>query len=125
VMGIASAAGVPTGRVHVRGLLDTWDRAAVLGTASAFLAPSERSDWPWRVIEALSLATPVVAVDSPVHREVLVDAGLLVEREQLGSALARAVGEASDRLRVLSRDRAQAFSWRESAEQVWRLHADL
>jgi glycosyltransferase involved in cell wall biosynthesis len=122
---IASAAGLPAARLHVRGSLDAWDRAAVLGSASVFLAPSARSDWPWRVVEALTLGVPIVAADSPVHREVLVDAGLLAPTDALGEALAGAEGEASARLRVLSTDRAQAFSWRDAADQVWRLHADL
>lgn len=125
VVEIASAAGLPSRRVHVRGALETWDRAAVLGAASVLIAPSARSDWPWRVVEALALGAPIVAVDSPVHREVLVDAGLLVAPDAMGEAVARAVGEASARLRVLSTDRAQAFSWREAAERVWALHADL
>lgn len=125
VADLASAAGLAASRVHVRGALETWDRAAVLGGASVFVAPSMRSDWPWRVVEALALGVPVVAADSPVHREVLVDAGILVWQEELGAALVRAAGDAADRLRVLSRDRAQAFSWRESAERVWALHADL
>ncbi|MFG6403859.1 glycosyltransferase [Microbacterium sp. P04] len=125
VADIAAAAGLPEGRVHARGALDAWDRAAVLGSAMAFVAPSERTDWPWRVVEALTVGIPVVAADSPAHREVLADAGLMVAPADLGAALAQAVGETSDRLRVLSTDRAQGFSWREAAEQVWQLHAEL
>lgn len=33
--------------------------------------------------------------------------------------------ELADRMRVAGRDRARAFSWRDSAEKVWQLHADL
>lgn len=122
---LAASVGLPGGRVHVLARLDRWDRAAVLGSATAFVAPSARSDWPWRVVEALSVGVPVVAADSPVHSEVLADAGLITTPDAMGSALARAVGEASDRLRVLSTDRAQGFSWRETAERVWALHAEL
>ncbi|MFG6445028.1 glycosyltransferase [Microbacterium sp. P07] len=125
VADIAASSGLSEGRVHVRGSLDTWDRAAVLSAATVFVAPSARMDWPWRVVEALALGVPIVAADSAVHREVLVDAGLLPAPESMGDALAEASGAASDRLRVLSTDRAQAFSWREAAERVWALHADL
>ena len=33
--------------------------------------------------------------------------------------------ELRSRLGVLASDRARAFSWRDSAERVWQLHADL
>lgn len=122
---LAAVAGIPEGRVRVLGALDVWDRAAVIGSAIAYLAPSVRSDWPWRLVEALALGVPIVAADSPVHREVLADAGIVVSPADLGEALARAVGESVERLRVLSLDRAKGFSWREAADRVWALHADL
>jgi hypothetical protein len=31
----------------------------------------------------------------------------------------------SDRLSIAGHDRSRAFSWRDSAERVWQLHADL
>jgi hypothetical protein len=34
-------------------------------------------------------------------------------------------GALRERLSVLASDRARAFSWRDSAERVWQLHADL
>ena len=33
--------------------------------------------------------------------------------------------ELADRMRIAGQDRARAFSWRDSAERVWTLHADL
>lgn len=134
VADIAAAAGIPERRVHARGRLDLHDRAAVLGDARALVAPGRQAAFPWRVLEALSLGVPVVAAGSPVHAEVLVDAGLVVgdpgqdaDAEELGAALARAVADAdaAARLRVLAEDRARAFSWRGAAERVWQLHADL
>ncbi len=130
----AAAAGIPEHRVHVRGALDRYDRAAVLGEARAVVAPSRRLAFPWRVLEAFALGTPVVAAASPVHAEVIVDGGVFVgeveeetDAEALGAALTRAVtdADAAARLRVLALDRAKAFSWREAAERVWGLHAVL
>ncbi|MEU1972523.1 glycosyltransferase [Microbacterium sp. NPDC019599] len=126
---LASASGVPERNLHVRGGLDTADRAAVFGAAVALLAPSTRVGFPWRVVEALALGVPVIAVDSRVHRETIVDGGLIVEpdADALGVALASALGStaAADRLGVLSGDRGRAFSWRAAADRVWQLHADL
>jgi glycosyltransferase involved in cell wall biosynthesis len=125
VADLASAANVAESRVHVRGSLEPFDRAAVLGSARAFVAGSARSDWPWRAVEALAVGVAVVAVESDVHREVLADAAAFAPADELAAALTDALGDGGARLRVLSGDRAKAFSWREHAERVWALHADL
>ncbi|SFR95632.1 Glycosyl transferase 4-like domain-containing protein [Microbacterium sp. cf046] len=125
----AGAAGIPERSVHVRGALEAQDRAAVFGAAVAFVAPARRSALPWRVLEALALGVPVVAASSPVHDEVIVDGGILAEAEAdaLADALERALASTAsvDRLGVLAADRGRAFSWRESADRVWQLHAEL
>ncbi len=128
VVDLAAAAGLSASSVHVRGALDDADRGAVLGGAVAFLASGGRVAFPWRLVEALVTEVPVVAVDSGVHRDVLVDGGVLAPTaDALGAALADALASAQsvDRLGVLAADRGRAFSWRGAAEQVWTLHADL
>ncbi len=126
---LAAAAGIPERSLHVRGALAAEDRAAVFGGAVTYVAPAQRSVLPWRVLEALALGVPVVAASSPVHDEVIVDGGMLVDAsaEALGAALGEALGStaAVDRLGVLAADRGRAFSWRESADRVWQLHAEL
>lgn len=135
VAAAALAAGLRDGQVHVRGRLGDADRAAVLDAAVAYVAPSRRSAFPWRVIEALRLGVPIVAVASPDHREIIVDGGLVVgethaadtDADALAAALQRALAstEAADRLGVLAADRGRAFSWHEAADRVWQLHAEL
>ncbi|MFD4959977.1 glycosyltransferase [Microbacterium sp. NPDC058389] len=134
VADLASAAGIPERRLHVRGALGATDRGAVLGGAVALIAPSRRAAFPWRVVDALTLGVPVIAASSAVHDEVVFDGGALVAAsdhgelaEGLGAALAAALGStaAADRLGVLSGDRGRAFSWREAADKVWALHAEL
>lgn len=134
VADLAAASGVPERRLHVRGSLERADRAAVFGAALAFVAPSRRTAFPWRVIDALAIGVPVVAADSPVHREVIVDGGAIAEgadAEALAAAMADALVEAlsstaaAERLAVLASDRGRAFSWHEAADRVWHLHADL
>lgn len=70
---LAAAAGIPESHVHVRPALDPHDRAAVFGAAVAYVATAVGSAFPWRLVEALRLGVPVVAVDSAVHREVLAE----------------------------------------------------
>lgn len=122
---LASAAGLPEHRVHVRGALDDAERAAVLSAAGALVGTSTGMRWPWRLVEAMELRVPVVAVDSGVHRDVIADGGAVVSAEELTDALADALGSGRERLRVLGSDRARAFSWASSAERVWSLHAEL
>lgn len=122
---LASAAGLPERRAHIRGVLSVLDRAAALAGASAFVATSALSAWPWRAMEAMALGVPLVAVDSGVHRDVIAEGGALVTSDELPDAVVDAVGTGGARLRVLAGDRAKAFSWASSAERVWGLHADL
>ncbi|WP_366941703.1 hypothetical protein [uncultured Microbacterium sp.] len=79
------------------------------------------------MIDALTLGVPIVAADSAVHREVVVDGGRLAEPDELSAALGEGLGstDAVERLAVLSGDRGRAFSWTGAAERVWQLHADL
>lgn len=135
IVELAEAAGIAANRVHVRFDLGADDRAALLDASVLLLAPSRRSGFPWRVVEALALSVPVVAVASPDHRDVIVDGGLVVgapdddgqDVEALADAITQALATnaALARLGVLAGDRGRAFSWRESAERVWQLHADL
>ena len=126
---LAAAAGIPERNLHVRGTLAREDRAAVFGGALAFVAPQQRSALPWRVLDSLALGVPVIAAASPVHAEVIVDGGMLVDpsADAIAEALSTALGstESVDRMGVLAADRGRAFSWRESADRVWQLHADL
>lgn len=125
IVEIASAAGMPERRVHVRGALDASDRAAVLGGAAVMLAVSASDAWPWRVVEAMLLGVPVVAAASGVHRDVIADGGLVVAPEDFTEAAVAAAGSEHKKLKVLAGDRAKAFSWASSAERVWALHAEL
>jgi glycosyltransferase involved in cell wall biosynthesis len=128
IVELASAAGIPERLVHVRGALPAPERGAVFGAAAAYVAPSRRTAFPWRVVEALALGVPVIAADSPVHGDVVLDGGVLAaEGSGLGAGLARTLGSAVDvqRMSVLSADRGRAFSWRDAADRVWQLHADL
>lgn len=131
---LAEESGIPRERLHVHGSLGDADRAAVLGGAVAFVAPSRATEFPWRVVEALAVGVPVVAVDTPSHREVILDGGVLVDggaSDDTGDALAAGLNEvlastsSVTRFGVLAADRGRAFSWAGAAERVWQLHADL
>jgi glycosyltransferase involved in cell wall biosynthesis len=122
---IAAAAGLPESRAHIRGVLSRDDRAAVFAGASALVATSGLPAWPWRVVEAMTLGVPVIAVESGVHRDVIADGGAIVDGADVPDAVVDALGSGARRLSVLAADRSRAFSWLGAAERVWGLHADL
>ncbi|MEE2814701.1 MAG: glycosyltransferase [Actinomycetota bacterium] len=122
---LAAVAGLPAHRLHVRGALDDVARAAVISAAGAVVGTSTATCWPWRLIEAMALGVPVVAVDFGVHRDVIADGGAVVGAQELSEVLVDALGAGRERLAVLASDRARAFSWASSAERVWSLHAEL
>jgi glycosyltransferase involved in cell wall biosynthesis len=108
------------------------DRAAILAGAGVFVLPSVAAGPPATLLDALSLGLPIVASDLPAIAEVTAGAAVLVERTDRFSAdFAEAVRDllddraAAERLGVVAHDRARAFTWRDAAEKVWQLHADL
>lgn len=125
IVDLAAAAGIPERHVQVRSTLDQADRAAVLSRADVAIFASEKSAWPWRLMEALALGVPIVAADTPVYREVISDGGIIAEAKSLAEAAAQAVGDEAERLQVLSGDRGRSYSWLSAAEKVWQLHAEL
>ena len=114
------------------GLSDS-DLAVVIARASVFVYPSLEEGFALPIIEAFHLGTPVVHSDAPAVLEAAGDAGVAVERaakgypERLLDAVNRVLGDSAlrNRLSIFGADRSRAFSWRDSAERVWQLHADL
>jgi glycosyltransferase involved in cell wall biosynthesis len=130
----ATAAGIPVDRVLALDPIDDDDLAAVFQGASLFVQPSRAEGFGLAMVEAFAFGLPVVHSDAPALVEVAAGAGVVVERdspEDYPARLAEAIRSVRDdprlrdRLSVGASDRARAFSWRDSAEKVWQLHADL
>ncbi len=131
---VAREAGLAEGRVRTLGFLSDTDLALVMDRATAFVFPSIAEGFGLPVIEALHFGTPVIHSDSPALVEVASDAGITVARndpdgypERLAEAITRVLTDTELRanLAVRGLDRSRAFSWRDSAEKVWQLHADI
>jgi glycosyltransferase involved in cell wall biosynthesis len=134
VAAIAAEAGLAEGRVRTLGFLADADLAVVLDRATVFVFPSLAEGFGLAVIEAFQFGTPVVHSDAPAVLEVAAGAGVTVARddpegypERLATTIASVAGDPAllRRLQTTGLDRAKAFSWKDSAEKVWQLHADL
>ena len=121
-------------RVRLAGRLSDTDLAVALAAAEVVAVPSMTEGFGLPVLEAFSVETPVVHSDAPALVEVAGGAGISVPRDhsdgyphRLAEALRSVLEDPqlARRLGTLGRDRARAFSWRDSAEKVWQLHADL
>lgn len=127
-------AGLPEERVVTLGYLSDEDLALALSRATVFVYPSLAEGFGLPVLEAMSMATPVIHTDVPALVEVAADASIVVPLDDEATFVERLAAEISrvssdpalaSQLGVIGQDRARAFSWRASAEKVWQLHADL
>nr|WP_105035154.1 glycosyltransferase family 1 protein [Cryobacterium aureum] len=134
VAAVADEAGLAEGRVRALGFVSDSDLALILSRATVFVYPSQAEGFGLPLLEAMSFGTPVVHSDAPALVEVAGDAGHVVALndaagypERLTAAISRVLSDTSlnSTLRLRGLDRARAFSWRDSAERVWQLHADL
>jgi glycosyltransferase involved in cell wall biosynthesis len=126
-----AAAGVDTARVTVVPDADTPDRAAILAGARLFVEPSRLEGFGANALDAMTVGTALIATADPAIVELADGAARLVDRDDVAEGLHASIGDlleddaAVDRLRIAGGDRARAFSWRDAAERVWQLHADL
>ena len=127
-----AAAGIPSERVIVLGDLDDADLATTYRAARVFVHPGRGEGFGLPVLEAFSLGAPVVISDDPALVEVALDGARIAPTdgdvpESLRAAITDVLADSAlaERLAIEGADRAGAFSWRDSAEKTWQLHADL
>lgn len=127
-------AGVDGDRVRALNALADADLAVVFDRATVFSFPSLAEGFGLSMLEAFGFGVPVVHSDDAAVVEVAAGAGLTVaihEQDSYPARLAAAIrGVVEDppraeRMRYAGFDRAKGFSWRDSAQRVWQLHADL
>lgn len=131
---IAQDAGVDPERVRSCDRLSAEDLSAIVAGATVVAQPSIEEGFGLAMLDAFAFGRPVVHSDSPALVEVAADAGYAVPRAdedgfagRLGEAIAGLLADPQLRasLGTAAEDRSHAFSWRDSAEKVWQLHADL
>ncbi|MGA1835585.1 glycosyltransferase family 1 protein [Herbiconiux sp. 11R-BC] len=134
VASVAASAGVDASRIRVLGFLSDSDLALTIERATVFVYPSQAEGFGLPLVEAFHFGTPVIHADVPALLEVAAGSTFVVERTtpaefpgQLADAIHTVTTDAAlrTRLSISGLDRARAFSWRDSADKVWQLHADL
>jgi glycosyltransferase involved in cell wall biosynthesis len=118
------------GQVHLTGYIPHRDIPILYAAADVFLYPSLRESFGLPILEAMSAGTPVITSNTASMPEVAGDAGLLVDPtapEHIGSLIAFV--QSNDTLRQTlarrGRDRAMAFSWRNSALKLAEIYDDF
>lgn len=108
------------------GWADTEDVPVLMSLATAFVFPSFYEGFGIPLLEAMACGLPVIASNTASCPEVAGAAALLVNPQRPGE-IALAMGEIvnspelRERLRQAGLKRAGEFTWRSSAEQVWRV----
>ncbi|HEV7951048.1 MAG TPA: glycosyltransferase family 1 protein [Glaciihabitans sp.] len=134
VAALSAELGLAPGRVRTLGELTDSDLAVVIDRASVFVYPRKAEGFGLPVLNAFFFGTPVVHSDIPALVEISAGAGVsvpLAGTEEFADRLAAAItsivsdNNLARHLRYAGLDRAGAFSWRDSAQRVWQLHADL
>jgi glycosyltransferase involved in cell wall biosynthesis len=112
-------------RLHFTGFVADDMLPALYAGCDAFVELTRYEGFGLQVAEAMAAGAVVVASGIPAIREVVGDAGLLVDDSRPGavsSALARSLGDEAlrGRLRVEAPARARRFTWAECAALTWR-----
>jgi glycosyltransferase involved in cell wall biosynthesis len=107
--------------VHFLGYVPDSDLPLLYGAAEVFVFPSLHEGFGLPLLEAMACGTPVVASTRGSLPEVAGEAALLVEPdppEALAEGIYRLITDAALRGEYRQRglQRAQAFSWRHTAE---------
>ena len=100
------------------------DLPLLIAGASAFISVARDEGFGMPALEAMASGVPVIAADDAGLAEVVGDAGLLVNPEDtdaIASALVRVSGDQQVRSDMIKRGlrRAQAFTWKAAARNVW------
>jgi len=111
-------------RVSFAGYVDEAERKRLLSTASLLVIPSLEEGFGIPALEAMTIGLPVIASNRGALPEVVGDAGILIEPDDI-----RALAEAIERVlsddplrRTLSAkgvEQAQHFSWDSSADALY------
>ena len=112
--------------VHLIGYVEDTDLPALYSGALAFVYPSVYEGFGLPPLEAMACGTPVITSKATSIPEVVGDAGLLFDPynvEEIAQTMDRIIRDENLRqeLRLKGLERAEQFSWDNTAQQVWNV----
>jgi glycosyltransferase involved in cell wall biosynthesis len=127
ILRAAKSAGPDESRVKFIGYVEEDERQRLLREASMLVLPSLEEGFGIPALEAMTLGLPVVASNRGALPEVVHDAGLLVDPEDvqgLAGAIERVIGDAELRRSLAARgiEQARNFSWDSSAGALYEAY---
>lgn len=117
-------------RIHRIGYIEEADRASLLAGATVLAYPSRYEGFGHPPLEAMQVGVPVVAADAGALPEVLGDAALLPDPDDVDAvadALAEVLDDAELRARLVGRglERVQRFSWARAGPEFLATYQQL
>lgn len=117
-------------RVHFLGVVPYQELPALYQRATAFVFPSRLETFGHPLVEAMASGTPVIASDLPVCKEICRDVALYFAPDDVGGLVGHMQQLLCDvnlrnRLVQRGRERAEDFSWDESARRLVEVFEEL
>lgn len=114
----------------ITGYLDDWQIPLLYKNSDACVLPSKYEGFGQVVLESMAYGTPVIASRSSSLVEIVHDAGMLIDLddiEQLSDAMTSMLTDINLREDLIDRgrERAQKFTWEQCAKQTRRLYEDM
>lgn len=124
--------GTPELRADIQlcGYVPNQQLPLIYSLAELFLYPSLRESFGIPILEAMACGTPVITSTTSSMPEVAGSAALLVDPfkpEEIAAAVLRLQSDATERAALVARglERAQQFSWGETARQVLHVYEQV